>query len=178
MAGGIDGIIASATRSEREAKICVAGALNARFAALEQQLAEMSKERVASSLADADPRRDVAEQLEAIRTEMRTHEHTFTMRALPPKAWSDLTAAHAAREGKRELFNVDTLPVALVAASCVKVDGDDTELSEDKVGELFDVLNEGQRDELFNTAWEANTGRVSVPFSALGSAVLASTEPS
>lgn len=178
-ASPIDDIIASATRAERDAKICVAGALNAAFAAKEAELADMQQEHyTAGSLADVDPRREAAEELERLRAQMREHEHTFTMRALPPKDWSDLTAAHGPREGEREAFNPETFPVAIVAASCVKVDGKDAVLPEGKVAELFDVLNQGQRDELFAAAWEANTGRVSVPFSGLASVVLRSTEPS
>lgn len=168
----VDAIIAEATPAEREAKICVAGALNARFAVLEAELADAQQQRLVSSLGDADPRREIAEEMERLRVEMQEHEHTFTMRALPAKAWSDIRTEHGPRDGKRELFNPDTFPAALLAASCVAVDGKPTTLTAEKVSALFDVLNEGQRDTLFNAAWEANTGRVSVPFSALSSAVL------
>lgn len=173
----LDDIIASATPAERDVKICVAGALNARFAVLDAELQDLQQRRfVGDSLGEADPRRAIAEEMENLREQMKADEHTFTMRALPPKAWSDLRAAHGPREGRMERFNPETLPSALIAASCVRVDGEDVELSTDKVGELFDVLNEGQRDELFEAAWEANTGRVSVPFSAAASVVRQTSE--
>jgi hypothetical protein len=177
----IDELIASATPAEREAKICIAGALNVRFATLEAELAELQQQRFAGaasqSLGDVDPRRAIAEEIERVREEMRANEHTFTFRALPSKAWSDIRAAHAPREGQREVVNLETFPPALVAATCVALDGKPTEVTVEQVHALFDVLNEGQRDELFNAAWEANTGRVSVPFSAVASVVLQSSEP-
>lgn len=174
----IDDIIASATPAEREARICVAGALNARFSALEAELADLQQERfVSSSLSDVDPRRPIAEEIERLREEMRKSEHVFTFRALDPKRWSDMRAEHAPRDGQREMFNVETFPVALIAACCVAIDGKESSLPVEKVTALFDVLNEGQRDELFNAAWEANTGRVSVPFSAVASVVLQTSEP-
>jgi hypothetical protein len=173
----LDEIIASATPSEREAKICVAGALNARFAALEDELEGLQQQRFGGSLGDVDPRRQIAEELERLREEMRQHEHTFTMRALEPKVWSDIRTEHGPRKDMAERFNADTLPPALVAASCVKIDGNEASLTVEKVLELFAVLNEGQRTKLFDAAWDANVDRGDVPFSALASAVLRSSEP-
>lgn len=169
----IDEIISSATRAERDTTICVAGHLNARIGVLEEQLAELHRAKVSGdSLDDVDPRVPVAREIEAVREQMRAHEHVFTMQGLGSKEWSDLTAAHPPREDQREKFNLTTFPAALVLASCVRIDGEPAELTDDQVSRLFDALNEGQRDDLFNTAWEANTGRVSVPFSGLASAIL------
>lgn len=170
-------IIASATRAERSATICVAGQLNARYAELEQQLAQM--EVGSDSLAVPDGRRALAEEMERVAGRMRASEHTFTFRALPAKGWSDLVAAHPPRDGVAERWNAATLPFALVTLALCRVNGEEVEIGTSDLAPLWDdVLNEGQRDVLFNAAWDANTGSVSVPFSALASAVLRNTSTS
>lgn len=171
-------IVASATRVERSARICVAGHLNAEYATLERQLQQESRE-ASLSLADGSRRREIAEQMEKLRAQMRQHEHEFTFRSLPDKAWSDLTAAHPAREGKTEPFNWDTFPIACVAASLVAINGVDTTATVDELNELWsEKLNIGQKDDLFSAAWQANTGKVSVPFSVTASKLLQFTDAS
>lgn len=171
-------VVASATRAERTATVCLAGDLNARYDELEVQLQRLTVDR--DSLADGDGRRAIAAEMEAVREKMRASEHFFTFRALAPKEWSDLLALHGPREDKSEAFNVDTFPQACVAACLVRVknaDGDELEFTEADVESLWDeVLSQGQRNELFGAAWEANTGRVSVPFSRLASVILGRTD--
>lgn len=172
-------IVASATRAERTVTICVAGHLNTEYDRLEQQLQQLTRDDAMSgSLADGgEERRAIAERMEQISEEMRAHEHVFVVRALPAKQWSDLTLEHPAREGKQEFFNVETFPLSCVAASLVKINGEDVTVTVADLEPLWnDALNVGQRDELFNAAWEANTGRVSVPFSPLVSVTLGRTE--
>lgn len=172
-------IAQQATRAERSVKLCVAGHLNARHEELEQQLQRLTRESgVSDSLDDAnsDQRRAVAQAMEDLRTQMLEHEHEFTFRALADKAWSDLTAEHAPRAGKHEAFNVETFPIVCVAASLAAVNGVDSPATVPELQPLWEVLNVGQRGQLFDAAWEANTGRVSVPFSVLASATLRSTD--
>jgi hypothetical protein len=175
--GAFDKIVAEASRPECSVTLCTAGTLNARLQDLERQLAA-EHEKVTTSLAEGGRRRELAVEVESVLEEMRAHEHTFTFRGLPHKQWSDLTAEHKPRDGRNEMVNLDTFPPACIAASLVRVDDDDVTTDLADVETLFDVLNEGQIDQLFNAAWEANTGGRSVPFSGLASAVLRNTGPS
>ena len=175
--GAFDKIVAEASRPECSVTLCTAGALNARLQDLERQLAE-EHQKVSTSLADGGRRVELAREVDALVEEMRAHEHTFTFRGLPHKAWSDLTAAHKPRDDRNEPVNLETFPLACIAAALVRVDDDEVTTDTEDVEKLFDVLNEGQIDQLFNAAWEANTGGRSVPFSGLASAILRSTEQS
>lgn len=175
--GAFDKIVAEASRPECSVTLCTAGTLNARLQDLERQLAD-EHQKVSTSLADGARRRELAVEVESVVAEMRAHEHTFTFRALPHKAWSDLTAAHKPRDGKNEIVNFETFPAACIVASLIQVDDDEVTIDLDDVEKLFTVLNEGQIDQLFNAAWEANTGGRSVPFSGLASAILRNTETS
>lgn len=177
-ASPLDGIVKSATRAERTVTVCVAGDLNAQFDTLEQELDRLVGEKGVSLDDPVDARRrEVAEQIEDLRARMADHEHRFTFRALSSQAWSDLTAAHPARPDVREPFNRDTFPLAAVAASLVSIDDVPVTHSETDLRELWnEALNTGQCTALFEAAWEANTGRMSVPFSPLASATLAFTD--
>lgn len=175
--GAFDKIVAESSRPECSVTLCMAGTLNARHQALEKALGD-ELQKPSTSLADGGRRRELAQEIESVTAEMRAHEHTFTFRGLAHKDWSDLTAEHKPREGRNEVVNLETFVPACIAACLIKVDGDDATTDVKDVEEnLFSILNEGQRDELFNAAWEANTGGRSVPFSGLASAILQSTEP-
>jgi hypothetical protein len=119
----------------------------------------------------------VAEAIEDVEARMVEHTIPFRLRALGPKDWSDLIAAHPPRPDTDEqtfgerVFNTETYPPALIAACCF-----DPAMTVDQVRELFEVLNEGQRNALFNGAWRANMG-IDVPFSPAASAMLRSSEP-
>jgi hypothetical protein len=173
--GAFDKIVAEASRPECSVTLCTAGALNARLQELERELADEHRKAV-TSLAEGGRRQELATQIESVIDEMRAHEHTFTFRGLPHKAWSDLTAEHKPRDGKNEAVNLETFPAACITSSLVQIDGDDVQVSLEEVDAFFDVLNEGQIDQLFNAAWEANTGGRSVPFSGLASAILRNTD--
>lgn len=173
-------ILGSATRVQRTATVCVAGHLNDQIENLERRLADLTAEaRSSDSLGDpaSEERLDLAAQIEALQVEMKAHEHSFTFSAVHPKEWSDLVAQHPPREEVREPFNGDTFPLAACLASLRQVNGADVAAGDLPLLEQLwtDVLNVGQRTDLFNAAWDANTGSVSVPFSALASATLRST---
>jgi len=173
--GAFDKIVAESSRPECSVTLCTAGALNARHQELERQLGE-ELQKQSTSLAEGGRKREIATEIESVLAEMRAHEHTFTFRGLAHKDWSDLTAAHEPREGRNEIVNLETFPPACIAASLIRVDEDEVDTNIEDVETLFDVLNEGQIDQLFNAAWEANTGGRTVPFSGLASAILRSTE--
>lgn len=165
----VAGIIGKAKPAERTVALCLAGDLNAEVEDLERDLARVGE---VTSMADGGGRRVIAEQIETVRGKMRESEVVFRFRAISPKAWSDLITAHPATSEDRA-FNTDTFPPALIAACGVDPVFDGPA----QVGELFEVLNQGQRDELFDCAWRVNRESVSVPFSVAASVLLGSSGP-
>jgi hypothetical protein len=172
---------AKATRARRTATVCLAGHLVDEFDLLEQRLGDLVQQaRASDSLADSasGERLEVAQRMEDLRGQMAELEVAFTFEALHPKAWSDLSAEHPAREDRREAFNTESFPLAACLTCLVQVDGADVEPGTSDV--FTDIwinkLNEGQRGDLFDACWAANTGRISVPFSVLASRTLHSTD--
>lgn len=160
-------ILAKARPREHSVTICLAGDLAGEVDRLEAQMREVGQWQPAS-MAEEDPRKALAEKIQAAREKMRETEVTFTFRALGAKAWSDLVAQHPGKT-KDEAFDPDSLAPALVAASAV-----DPEMTAGDVEQLFEALNHGQREELIGAAWTVNSEGTSVPFSLLASATLAS----
>lgn len=86
-----------------------------------------------------------------------------TLRAMSPKKWRELVAAHPMREDEpadRMGFNIETLGDALVPASLVKaVCGDESEdFGSDAAREEFlESLTAGQWDQLYGAALALNT---------------------
>lgn len=168
----IESILASAKRPEKSVTLCMRGDLNAKYEELHHKLAEVAHKWVPKSLGDVDPAKAIAEEMDAVRLEMQQHETVFRFEALPHLDWSNLRAAHAARNDQ-EGFNLDTMPFALISASSAE-----PKMDEDQVSRLFDVLNDAQRDLLFEAAWSVNMKTVDVPFSGLASNVMRSSEAS
>lgn len=166
----IESIIDGASPPTTSVRICVAGDLSAQFEELEAQLAE-AKNWKPDSLGDASPTRDLAQRMETLREQMREHEHTFTFRGLSTRAWSDLVAHHPPRDDKDEAWNLETLPVALIAACAV-----DPEMSVEQAERLCDRLSQGQWDELFSTAYRITVRKTDIPFSSLAYGILHDTE--
>ncbi|MGH9003943.1 MAG: hypothetical protein ACRDYV_12520, partial [Acidimicrobiia bacterium] len=156
--------------------VCVAGGLYADYQMLEQELqAAQEADLSHGKLGGASTARGVARRMEKVRAQMREHTYEFRFRALAPQAWSDLIAAHPAREGQRERINLDTFRPAAVAACCVSPEGMGEQGAIDR---LFAVLNQAQQLDLFAGAWDVNEESVSVPFSASASAALIDSGPS
>jgi hypothetical protein len=162
-------VMKKATPRERTVIVCVAGDAAAEVDRLEAELARHSQGWQPASLADKHPGEKIARQIEAARQRMREAEVEFRFRAIGHKAWSDLVAEHPSGNAEQR-WNTDTFPPALIAAACI-----DPVMTPEQVGELLEVLNEGQADELFNAAYEVNAEPTQVPFSLAASAILAST---
>ena len=160
-------ILKRARPRERSITLCLAGDEAAEVERLERQLAELSDTWQPESLGAKDPSEALAKRIKAARERMRKSEAEFTFRAMGDKAWSDLIAAHPG--GKGQSFDPATFPKALVAAACV-----DPVMTVEQTTELFEVLNQGQRDELWQAAFEVNTEATSVPFSVSASAIFSS----
>jgi hypothetical protein len=165
----IDDILKRAKPRERTVTVCLAGDLAAEAERLEAELARVTQDAwQTTSLASATPGAAVAKKIEAVRKRMTASEVTFTLRALGHRAWSDLVAAHPS-EDEGQAFDPVAFSPALVAACAA-----DPEMSVEQVGQLSDVLNQGQVQELIDAAFDVNSAPTAVPFSFAASAILAS----
>lgn len=172
MAQSINDVLAKATPRESIIPVCVAGHLNAEMELLEAELqaASASGDWQPDSLASTDPRVAIAKKIQAVQKKMKAAEVVFRFRALPDEEWSDLLAEHGPRKDHAELFNPLTLPQVLIPKCCV-----DPVMTGPQYEQLKVSLNSSQRNQLFNTAWDANTSATSVHFSLAASAILAAS---
>jgi hypothetical protein len=173
----IDDIIAGAKLPETTVPICLRGDLQAEFEDLERQLNAAREADTADSLAAGGHARKIAQQIEALGAQMREHEVTFRFRALPQRAYSDLTDEHPPRKDRKDKddefdVNWDTFPTALIAACAIE-----PTITEAKAERLRDVITHQQWDDLFAGAFSVNRSKISVPKSVAASAILAATEP-
>lgn len=164
----ITDILKRAKRREKSVFLCLAGDEVAEIERLERQLASLADTWQPDSLAGADPREKISKQIKAVRERMRKAEVEFKLRALGDKEWSDLVAAHPGKE-RQQAWDPETFPKALVSACCV-----DPEMTPDQATELFEVLNEGQRNELMQAAYDVNAEATHIPFSVSASGILGS----
>ncbi len=167
-ATGIEDVIGAAKLPEHTVRLCLRGDLAAEHERLDAEL-EALRGWEPSSIADEDPRRELAERVQAVEAEMADSETVFTFRALGRRKYRELIDAHPDPKGEG-LFNVDTFPPALIAASCV-----DPVMTAVDAERLFDVLNAGQVETLFMGAYIVNEGPTKVPFSKAASDALRST---
>ena len=163
----IKDILAKAKPREHTIRLCLAGDVAAEVERLEAELAAMQS-WVQQSIADAHPGIALAEKIAAARERMQGSEVEFTFRALGAKAWSDLVAQHPS-EKEGESWDDESLAPALIAASAIN-----PAMTPDDVGELFEQLNAGQRQQLIDAAWTVNGEATAVPFALHASAILAS----
>lgn len=162
----INEILKRAKPREKTVPICLAGDELAEIERLEQELANLPASWRADSLAAKDPGEAIRKKIETVKARMRKAEVPFRLRALGDKAWSDLVAAHPSKN-KHEAWDPETFPKALLAVCCV-----DPVMTADQVGELFEVLNMGQREELCQAAYDVNAEATSIPFSLSASGIL------
>lgn len=162
----IEAIIAGATAREITVPLCLAGALQGEYEALERQLSDAAS-LVGQSLAGS-PRTQIAERIEELREEMAQHRVEFRFRALSPKAWSDLLAAHPSDKPEM-LFDPTTLFPAAIAACAVE-----PTMTVEQYQRLSEKLSAGQQGVLQQSLWDLNTtAQQAVPFSLLASATVA-----
>lgn len=162
----ISQILKAAKKRQRSVFLCLAGDKVAELARLEHQLAGLGKAWEPASIADADPRTELAKKVAAARKAVRAAETEFVFEALGDREWSDLLAAHPS-EDEKQLWDPETFGPALIASCSV-----DPVMSPEQVLELFEVLNAAQRDELWRGAYEVNTEAPGIPFSLTESGIL------
>lgn len=163
----IEDILKQATPRERTVRVCIRGDLAGEAERLSDELATVSSDWEPEDLGDVHPGRELAVKLKAVREQIREFEVAFTLRYIGDRAYSDLTAAHPATEAG-QAFDSVTFPRALIAASCV-----DPVMTEEQVIELFEKINEGEIQKLFDAAWDVHNSSEVVPFSLLASALTA-----
>jgi hypothetical protein len=171
----IDDFLAGYQLPEDEVPICMRTDLQARFEQLQRELDAARRQPVSDTLdGDGGSTRQIATQIEELRTEMQSHVRVFLLRGLHHKAWSDLLGKHKPRkEDYPADHNRETFPAAALAECAIK-----PKMSAEKAGALIDKLTLGQWNELWSTVLELNRGSGAVPFSEQASAVLRNTRPS
>lgn len=135
---------------------------------MERELTGLSDTFRPDSLAQKNPAEAIVKKIAAARERMKKSETEFRFKALGDRAWSDLVAAHPSKN-KNEAWDPETFPKALLSTCCV-----DPVMTPEQVVELFDVLNEGQRGELVQAAYDVNAEATSIPFSVSASGILSS----
>lgn len=162
----ISDILKKAKRRQKSVFIALAGDRLAELERLEKELAGLGDAWAPGSIAETDPRKQLAQKVSAARQAVRDSETEFRFEALGDKAWSDLVAAHPPKE-KGHAFDPETFAPALIAACAL-----DPVMTVDQVKELFDVFNHAQRDALWQGAFDVNTEATGIPFSLNASGIL------
>jgi len=162
---------------ETTVPVCLRGDLQAEFERLDRALSSDEQQRDDSLAGDGG--RAVAEQIEALRAEMRGHTVDFRLRAMKRPDWRELMNAHPPRRAEdgsvddRDKFvgvNVETFFAAMVRACVVEPELDE----EDWTLLLDEALTDRQFNELSDAAWMLNRGQVKIPFSPAASKILRS----
>lgn len=171
--------LAAAQLPERTVSICLRADLADDFEALETRLADVqAKARQDPRLNSGGEARQIAEEMEALREEMRDSSIDVKLRALPRKAWAALGKKHPPRSGNEDDtvagYNMDTFFDAAVRACWV-------EPADFEPADITDLLDNrttaAQYNELVNTVLALNIRKVSVPFSQRASRTLRETSP-
>ncbi len=171
----VKALLASARLAERSVELCLRGDLVAKMQDLHRQLIDAEKLEEAAGSLDGGQARVLAEQLDAVREEMRAHTVEMTFRALPRRKWTALVAEHPPREDndvdRVGGLNHDSFFDAAVRACLAEPTFDEADWAA-----LDDVLSDAQWNTLANAAWAVNARDVDVPFSQRASRILQSSE--
>jgi hypothetical protein len=159
---GLDAMLVAASLPEKTVELCLRGDLVARIEDLERDLRTALTNQ--HTMADRAKSRKVAEQIEAVRTEMHDSAVVFRFRGLNRRAWVDLLAEHEPRKDNAEDaewgYNTDTFFPALLRACLI-----DPEVDEEQWERLESVMTAKQFDELVDVALTVSRRSVDIPFS-------------
>jgi hypothetical protein len=178
-------ILGTAQLPEKCMPVCLRGDLAADLADLERRLEEAEEQQdSANSLDGGAAAAEFAEQIQALRAEMKEHTYSFRVRALSRRAYRALVAAHPPRkvtdpDGAEKVneedslgFNVETFFDDLLRAAIV-----DPVLDDATWQSLLDRLTDRQFEELAMAAWLLNRQEVDIPFSRAASRNSRSSAP-
>lgn len=156
----IGALLAAAKPREIPVRMCLAGDLAGEVERLAQELALAGEDWVPGSIADVNPQLELVRQIEEAREGMRAASVEFRLRAMGSRAYRDLIALHPAPASEKgQPYDAATFLPALVAASCV-----DPVMSVEQVGQLLDLVNDGQAQVLFASALAVNEEPSPLPF--------------
>ena len=175
----------AATPSRKTVTMCVDGALQAEWEAIQQELDEAARSDGQTGSLALPAVTEVVDRLDAIRDRVLASEVTFLFERLGPWEEIALRADHPPREGnavdRMRGFNIETFFPALIRASCVSVGkaGEESEAVPDDVWDALlgtaateetpavrGSLNTRQVNKLIAAADHVNSGETSVPPSA------------
>lgn len=171
-----DEIIAQAKRPGTSVSLCLRGDLTAPYRALERQLQTAS--RSPKSLGQRSEATVIAEQMRDLEQQMAAASTTFTLEALPAKAWSDFHATRPEKTNDEDKAAFQERWFAWVCELVARSVVEPVVMTAEQVAKLCDVLSGGQWDELSNAAWGLNSAEVAVPFSVAVSALIPASEQS
>jgi len=163
----LEALLASGKRPEKSIPVCLRADLQAEYDDLDQQLQEAQKARRGMLTGGSDGP-GIAERMAEVREEMQDAVVQFRLRALPPKQFRKLLAAHPSTDAKK-LFDDETFGPAILKASTVE-----PVLSDEQWDRLVGddgSLSAGQYDKLVDGSWVLNKQDIAVPFSQLASTV-------
>lgn len=163
----IEDILKAAKPRQRTVQVCIRGDLASEAERLTDEVARVSRDWQPSDITDEHPGRALAAQLAKVREQVKAAEVPFVMRYIGDRAYTDLLAAHPS-DKPNELFDERTFTKALIVASCI-----DPKMTEEQAETLFETINQGEKQRLFDAAWEVHNGAEAAPFSLAASALLA-----
>ena len=176
----IDAIIDSAQLAERTIALCLRGDLQARFEELDRER-EVADEARGDSLASGGRAREIAEQMEDLRKQMRASTITVVLRALTRKKWQALCDQHPPRrdddgnvpiEDRAAGVNTVTFWDPAIRACWVS-----PVLDKARMTKLLDeVLTNRQYDLLATLVHTVNNADVDIPFSPAASRLIRPSE--
>jgi hypothetical protein len=172
----IDAWINGAKPAERTIPLCTRGDLVARFEELEQEF-EVASEARGDSLASGGRAREIAEEMESLRVQMRASTKIVVLRALTPrKKWQALCEQHPPRrdddgnvfpEDRATGVNNETFWEPAIRACWAA-----PQLTPPQMNKLLDVLSNRQYDLLAALVQAVNNGDVDIPFSPAASRLI------
>ena len=167
----LDAVLASSRLPERTVPICLRGDLVASFEELERDLHAAQENPQNDSMAGNVEARAIAEQMEALRSDMLAGTVTLRLRAVTNPKWNRLVADHEPRDGnaadKSFGYNHEAFFPALVRACLVDV-------TEAQWVALYDAMSSGQFEQLSDAAVSVSRRRVDPPRSFAASEALRS----
>ncbi|GIF14782.1 hypothetical protein [Actinoplanes teichomyceticus] len=168
-----------ARRPRRTVEICLAGDLVDEFERLGKKLLEAQQKQTASaSIEDSGEVVEIAEQMEALRPQIRELTEPFVIEAISGTKYRTLKQKYPPHEGedgqiidqdKALNVHVDDFAEPLIRACLVE-----PQFSDELWAETLEAITDGQWDELFHAAILVNEGRLTVPFSPVASAIVQS----
>lgn len=166
----IDSIIANQTVPRTSVSLCLRGDLQAKWEDLERQLKEETAKSDGKLSGQSGPVKTLAEQVQAVESEMQESTITFELEALPRSAWRELEVRHPARDeddaDRVYGFNVDTFFDEAIPASLVS-----PEIDPERLRSILDKLTSAQYERLAFAVLGLNRQVTDNPFSQTASLI-------